>query len=562
VRVSSFPAPAPVKLRSGALPRIDVRTIVILLAVAAWTVFVGYRAWHQQVLSAKTILPVPGGLLALVILRQETRTAAVGWALGWTALIAAAVLLPNQIATQPLIAFAPAGLAGLAFVAARRPTLTVVAIAVLAGGYSSIQASTGVATRSLCDALLAALLCALVWNIALEGRRQRTLIGGALALLAVYVALTLFAVPLAATMTVGFQSFRSSAWYMLAFLILVFSPWSSATRVRMAKGIVLVGIVVAAYAIYRWRAGATIQEQLLQLGSNNVVNGKQLPFAPFISHAELAIWCAQMIPFCAALALGFRGRWRAVSALACGACAVALFAADNRTGVAAVIGGILLVLVLHQTARAFIRTRIGTTAIAVVALAGLLAGTFALVLGGSSSTSSRYSALLSPGQDPSFQARQYNWTVAYKDIDTHPFGQGLGTAGDVAQRYSQIQTLGARNNLDNSLAKIALEQGFAVLILFAAAILALLYGIARRAVTVTDRTAAALGIGACGTLLAFIITMPVQLSIEGFGALSAWIIVGIGAGHVGSVHEPRPSASAPPGLQSEQLLSPASAPLA
>jgi len=558
--VSSFPAPTPFRLRRWALPRIDVPTIVILLVVAVWTAFVGYRVWHQQVLSTKTILPMPGGLLALVILRREARTAALGWALGWTALVVAAVLLPDKMASQPLIAFAPAGLAGLAFVAARRPALTVIAIAVLAGGYSSIQAYTGVATRSLCDALLAALLCALVWNVALEGRRQRTLIGGALALLAVYVALTLFAVPLAASMTVGLQSFRSSAWYMLAFLVLVFSPWSSATRLRMAKGMVVVGIVIAAYAIYRWRAGATIQEQVFQLGSNNVLNGKQLPFAPFISHAELGIWCAQIIPFCAALALGFHGSWRGVSALGCVTCAVALFAAGSRTAVAALIGGIVLVVVLHQVARAFALTRLGTSAIAAVALVGLLAATFMLVVGGSSSSSSRYSAILNPGQDPSFQARQYNWTSAYKDIDVHPLGQGLGTAGDVAQRYGQVPTVGARNNLDNSLAKVALEQGFAVMILLAVAILALLYGIARRAVTVTDPTRAALGIGACGTLLAFIITLPVQLSIEGLGALLVWLTVGIGAGHVGSVQEAQPSTATPPSLESEGLLSPARAP--
>ena len=205
-----------------------------------------------------------------------------------------------------------------------------------------------------------------------------------------------------------------------------------------------------------------------------------------------------------------------------------MFGSDVRVGVVGVIPAILLVLVIYQVSTGFPGVRVATT----LAIAGVVAaggvGAFAFTLGGKAETNTRYSILLrAPTQDPSYQARLFKWRDALDDIRHHPFGQGLGVSGRSQKRYGQYVNISSLD-VDNSYLKIALEQGFAVLLLYAVGYVMLLVGLARRALFDLPGPQAGLAIGAAGVLVAFAIFMFAGTYIEGLPALAAWMLVGLG----------------------------------
>jgi hypothetical protein len=113
-------------------------------------------------------------------------------------------------------------------------------------------------------------------------------------------------------------------------------------------------------------------------------------------------------------------------------------------------------------------------------------------------------------------------------IPQHPLGLGLGTVGGAATHFATTRNLETNPNLDSTYLKVALEQGPAIFGLFCAALILLLYGLARRAIDTYERAKAGLAIGAAGTLA----TMSVLFFIGFYGigrpALAGWIMVGIG----------------------------------
>jgi hypothetical protein len=69
-----------------------------------------------------------------------------------------------------------------------------------------------------------------------------------------------------------------------------------------------------------------------------------------------------------------------------------------------------------------------------------------------------------------------------------------------------------------------------MMLLFIAALIALGAGIAGRAIATRNQTAAALGIGATGSLVAFAIFFYAGFYIEQAQTLIPWLLIGIGAG--------------------------------
>jgi len=135
--------------------------------------------------------------------------------------------------------------------------------------------------------------------------------------------------------------------------------------------------------------------------------------------------------------------------------------------------------------------------------------------------------ILSPGRDEAYQTRLTKWSAALDDIDRNPFGGGLGTAGQVQREQGRFANIGSIG-VDNSYLKVALEQGFAVMIVFAASLVLLLIGIGRRAWVTADRSQATLGIGAAATLASYLVLLNSALYIEGLTAMAAWTVVGLG----------------------------------
>jgi O-antigen ligase len=236
---------------------------------------------------------------------------------------------------------------------------------------------------------------------------------------------------------------------------------------------------------------------------------------------------APVITFCLAALLSTKGRWRLIALAGLGLCTLALLASQVRSGLPALIAGGVVVLALFQLSRGFPGARLGITAAALVCAVGATAVAFTLALG-SDQARERYTVLTTPGKDPSVQRRLQKWRDTLDTIRDAPFGEGMGASGR-GLRFQRFRSL-STSNLDNSYLKIAFDQGIFVLLLFAVAVLLLLYGLAYRALATVDPAKAGVAIGACGALTAFLVMCGTGIYIEGLPALAVWMLVGIGVG--------------------------------
>src|SRR5581483_11168416 len=125
-----------------------------------------------------------------------------------------------------------------------------------------------------------------------------------------------------------------------------------------------------------------------------------------------------------------------------------------------IVFGLVLVLAVRQLGRG--ARGLGGTLLAAVIGAGLIVA--AISIAGDSGAHS-FRALLHPTSDPSFLARKYKWTQALRDLQTRPFGYGLG-AGSYAGQTTGRFFLAADTNVDNGFLKVALEQGLLIMVLF------------------------------------------------------------------------------------------------
>jgi O-antigen ligase len=241
-----------------------------------------------------------------------------------------------------------------------------------------------------------------------------------------------------------------------------------------------------------------------------------------------------MIPFCTAMVLGERGRWRLIGAASVALCAIALFASQTRAGALGVLAGLLLVILLHQGSRAFRGLRMGTTIAAVAFLVG--AGTAGFALSGDSgATTHKYSALFDPNSDQSVVQRRIKWDQALNDLRGYPFGYGIGTStsgfarGVVSTRF--YLNVGARS-IDNGYLKVALEQGLVAMGFYIAAFVLFIGGLSWFAVTTSDRRQATIALGGAGALLSLAVLLIAGAFTEGPTALAVWVVAGMGGAMV------------------------------
>jgi len=445
-------------------------------------------------------------------------------------LCVAAFVAAAMIESQPLVAIAPFGLVAGAAVFTRFPAASVTGLFVLTAFNGTITILTPIPVGFAVDFLLAGLWVGTIWRLA-TGRKERPawFWPGVVAVTG-YLTLTTFTILTADSPSFALASFRISAWYMLAVLLIGYAAWGPATYARVTRAVVAVAALVGAYAVFRWIVGPSGEERALSRASAdfyNVVDGELRVFGSFTSRHELAVWSAICIPFCFAFALGTPGRWRLVAVVACVLCSLGMLASGVRIGLVGTVVGVVLALLLFQGARAFTGRRIAATVVAIAAVGVVSVGTFTLAVAGSSSDSSRYEVILTPERDAAYQTRVSKWRAALDEIDRNPFGAGLGTAGRIHRergRFGNISSI----DVDNSYLKVALEQGFAVMVLFVVSLLLLLLGIARRALITVDRSRATVGIGAAAALASYLVTLNSAVYIEGLTAMAAWTVVGLG----------------------------------
>lgn len=444
--------------------------------------------------------------------------------------VAAAVAGARAIAFDPRIALVVPALLAASAVARLAPGVIAVGLVAVAGISGSLFAFTSINAQGPADALLAALWLAAAWSLLLEGGpRERRIVWPSVALLALFLSVSVVAIVTAPTVADGVRSFRGSHWLMTAALLPLLAPWDTEIRRTIFRGVVLVGLAVGAYACFRYASGAPAPDELAaatraDAGFRRTPEAERAVIGTFTSPKTLGLWCAIVMPPAFAAALAERGAWRLIGALAGTACAVAVFGSQTRTALIGAIVGLVLVIALHVLSGARRGPRFGRSVTALVVAAAALLGGFGIAASENVGTAERFAELRSPTEVETYQIRRDRWEQALSNLDDQPLGSGLATASVVARERGRFAD--EIVNIDSSYVKIAVEQGVQV-VAFLVAILLLFVHLAFRAARTSDPDGALWGIAACGTLAAFAVLMYGTIAAEQLPAVVAWLVCGL-----------------------------------
>lgn len=451
--------------------------------------------------------------------------------LGALALLLAAIAGARVVSAEPNAALAAPVLLMLAVAGARAPTAVAIGLVAVAGVSGTFFAYTKVNPQLLTDGLLAGLWAAVACKVLVVGRRQEDTaraLWPAVGLFGLFLLVSALATAAAPSVLDGLRSFRGSQWLMTAALLPLVAQWDERVPTVIVRGMVLVGLAVGVYACVRYAIGPATRELIVAISGGNTYRGRRSVDLPLLgsfgSPKTLGLWTAVMIPLAFASALNESAKWRAVAVLTCGTSAVALFGSQTRTALVAAIVGLVVVLGLQGFARAVPGLRLGSTVLAAMFAAGVLAGGFAIASKSDGDLGSRFAELRAPGEVESLQIRRARWSQALLGVRSDVLGSGLGTTSIVAaQRPATAQD---RRALDSSYVKIASEQGI-LAVMFVVAVLLLLAHICYATARVPGRSTAALGVSAAGALAAMLVMMYATVAAEQLAAVVVWLVVGL-----------------------------------
>lgn len=433
-------------------------------------------------------------------------------------------------------------LAACALIALRHPAITTVA-AVGAMAFSGAAAARwSLPIEGVITILLAGLVLATGIAYAFVERARTFFVAPSAVVVGAFVLLCASQIPFAESTTVGTRAFMAGPAYLLLIIGLAYAPWEPETRWRVVKGLIGVALAAGIYALIQEVSGPSTAE-VSHARRSSGVGGDLALFGSLPNRVELGSWCAIAVPFLTAMALAATGRWRAIAATALGLSVLALLGSQVRTALVAAGVGIGVVLALLVLARSFGIARLGT---AVLAAGGLLvAGTigYAVTVADTQEKSERFSRILDPGSDFSFQQRVQKWEQALDEINAEPLGQGLGTAGSTQRNYSRFLRLD-NAFVDNSWLEVGIQLGYPGLLMLSAAALALLLGIGRASLATLDPRAAATGIGAAAALTAWLVNMMTGGTYESWGAVLLWLLLGLALAPFVGRSSDRPSTAA------------------
>jgi O-antigen ligase len=499
--------------------------IFTLLAAAAATNGLDVPGGVVTLALYPLVLLALDSLLAHDLLQRELRGAA-----AWSVLVLVAFEVLPFILSSALVAVGIPFAIFMAVVTARYPAATTVGAAFVSAILGTVQAFIGIGPGPLVDVILVGIWMVLLARVVV-GRPYDFVVWPALVGCGLFAAVTVIDMITADDLGLAWYGFRTTVWYMLALFALAYVGWPRETYRRIAIGFVGVAALVAAYATVRWVVGpAGPERELAELSGAGInidpIDKHLRVVGSFLTGHQLAFWAAFMAPFCLAISLWASG-WRRVLALvAIGLCVLAMIASEARGPLPGFVVGGVLVLVLYQVARAFPGFKAGIAVLALATTAAVSGTVF--VLGETDPERlDRYANIVSPGDDPTFIQRELKWQQVLPAIEDRPFGHGLGTGGSGQTTVGSTVEL-SELNIDNSYLMIAYEQGLFAMVLFVAVMLALLVSLAVASARSRSREAAALGMGACGTLASVLVSFYTGLYIEVIPIASAWLIVGVG----------------------------------
>lgn len=521
--------------RSGRAP-VRPAAVGVAVVTAGWTVIAVSARYGELRLPSvphavdAVIVGFPLLLLAALSLRSNARAPSLLLAGAWSGVVATALELAPVVSDHSSFALILPAAVTTAWVLDHRPAVGIGLVLAVTASFGALVAYLSEPYTRTVDFVLVALWLALVGRMVLVGRVRPTRWSAGMSLLLAYLAITFVQVLLADDVHRALSAYEFTDWFILALPLVALSQWEKPTLDRMASVLVVAAVLVGAYACLRMVIGPSGPERTLgETSPFNLVNGKLKLLGSFPNGADLGAWAALIMPFCLSCALGWRSYRRWLAALAIPLLVVSIYGASLRSGAVAALFSLLVVLVLHQVCSAFRTGRIGRVAVAVAAVAAVAVGGYA-VAGVNSSSTHSFSALLTfSSHDVSVAHHRYKWSQAFRDIQAHPFGYGVGTAptGYTSTQHGSANSL-SNFSVDNGYLKIGLEQGFAIMVTFALALVVLLAGLARRAVSTLDPGAATIAIGSAGTLMALIVLEGAGAFIDGLPALAAWIAIGLG----------------------------------
>jgi hypothetical protein len=287
-------------------------------------------------------------------------------------------------------------------------------------------------------------------------------------------------------------------------------------------------MLVAGYAVLRHVIGPAAQEREIAARQPfNYKDGKLLLVGSFESRHQLGQWCALVVPFCAGMAAVLGGRWRIAALAVVPLCAVAFVGSEARAALVGAIAGLLVVLTLFSMGRAFPGPRLGVVLAALIVIVG--GGGAAIVLSGGNGneTTKKFTVVLHPNDDAAYKARRAKWDETLREIRMQPMGYGLGTANQLQQQQGRFVSIGSFS-IDNSYLRVGYEQGMVPALLYIAGLLALALGLVRRAIATPDPARAGPALAAAGALVSYIVVLYPSNAFDGFTALTAWLLAGVG----------------------------------
>jgi putative inorganic carbon (hco3(-)) transporter len=504
----------------------------LALLAAGWTAFVAAAAADRlphhvpatAMLAFATLVAVGLGTS-----RWRDRADA-RWAAGWLVLVPAAVVAAHVVTDRPtLIAAAPVLLV-CALVAGRAPAANVLVGLATTGFFGTLSAYTSIPGGKLIDVLLLGLWLAIAWHMLFAERIERIVLPPGVVCLLALGAIGLAQVALASDTGFALRALRSSTFLVLALLAVALVARDGRTAKMIARGILLVGLAVAAYAVLRHITGPTHKELVLaQQQPYNHNNGALRLIGSLLSRHQLAVWLGAIVPFCIAAAAPAGKRVRIATGALCALSAVAILATNSRGGFLAAIVGMAAVVLLLNAAPAFPSFRMGTSAL--IALVVVVAGSLAMTFTVASSDRHHFENILHPGRDQAYQARQVKWREAEDSIVKHPWGLGLGEGSGLSLTARNENLVGA-HDIDNSYLTLAYEQGWAAILLFVAGLILLAARLIVHVRGTRDAVSAGLAAGGCAVLLSFAAAMYGGNYLIGTTALVPWIVVGVGVSRV------------------------------
>jgi len=448
----------------------------------------------------------------------------------WSALVLIAFEAVPTLTASGQAAFALPVAIGVGILVAKRPAEATVAVAFISAVAGSFQAFIGFDPFPLVDVLMAGIWLTLLARVVL-GRPYQFVLWPAVIAAVTFALISVVNLALSDNTAVAWIGFRTTVWYMLGFIALAYVGWSRETYRRIALGMVAMTALVAGYAVLRWVIGPAGPERVLAETVNRInvdpVDKHLRTVGSFFTGHQLSFWAAFMAPFCVAVGLWLTG-WKQVAALAtAGVAVLAIIASEARGPLPGFVAGLAVVLLIYQAGRAFPGFKAGLVVAGALAVAGLTA-TAVIVADDDPEEFGRYARIINPETEPTYIQRQLKWEQVTNAIDEHPFGHGIG-AGGAGQLLAGTEILTVSTvNIDSTYLMIAFEQGVPVLVLFILASAGLMISLGIAATRTASREAAAIGMGACGTLASMLVSFYSALYIQALPVISGWLVVGVG----------------------------------